>query len=268
LIALALALSTGCGSDEPGDTAAVTTTAAAPPPTTALPGSTVPSDELPSTSAPRWETVTTLAGTGPQGYDLAILPDAIQWRVRWTCDTGHLRMTTTPPPRRAGPLVDEDCPGQGEGFSIQTGSVRLDVEASGPWRAIVDQQVDQPLAEPPPAEAAGAPVLAQGPFYPIEKPGSGKALLYQLPDGRRVLRFENFVVAQNTDLFVWLSEAPEPKTSAEAVGAPKVDIGNLKSTLGTQNYEIPADLPTDRIRSIVIWCEPVHVAYSGASLSS
>ncbi len=51
------------------------------------------------------------------------------------------------------------------------------------------------------------------------------------------------------------------------MAAPKVDLGNLKSTLGDQNYEVPADLPTDRIRSIVIWCEPVHVAYSGAALS-
>ena len=74
-------------------------------------------------------------------------------------------------------------------------------------------------------------------------------------------------MAQNTDLFVWLSEAAAPKTSADAVGAPKVDIGNLKSTLGNQNYEVPADLPTERIHSIVIWCEPVHVAYSGAVLA-
>ncbi len=29
-------------------------------------------------------------------------------------------------------MVDTDCPGEGEGFSIQTGAVRLAVEASGP----------------------------------------------------------------------------------------------------------------------------------------
>ena len=47
---------------------------------------------------------------------------------------------------------------------------------------------------------------------------------------------------------------------------PKVSIGNLKSTLGDQNYEVPSELPTDRIRSIVIWFEPVSVAYIAAPL--
>jgi hypothetical protein len=73
-------------------------------------------------------------------------------------------------------------------------------------------------------------------------------------------------VAQNTDLFVWLSEARQPRTSAEAVGAGRVSVGNLKSTLGNQNYEVPPDVPTERIRSVVIWCEPVAIAYSAAIL--
>lgn len=49
-------------------------------------------------------------------------------------------------------------------------------------------------------------------------------------------------------------------------GRPKVSIGNLKSTVGNQNYEVPPDVPTERIRSIVIWCEPVSVAYIAAPL--
>ena len=178
-----------------------------------------------------------------------------------------MRITATPPPRRPGPVVDAGCPKQGEAFSIQTGRVRFSVQTPGPWRAIVDQQVDTPLDEPLPPDVASAPVVAQGSFYKVERDGKGTARIHRLPDGRRVLRLEGFEVSHNTDLFVWLSEARRPATSAEAVNAGKVSIGNLRSTLGNQNYEIPASVPTERIRSIVIWCEPISVAYTAAALA-
>jgi hypothetical protein len=217
-------------------------------------------------AAPRWETVSTLSSTNAgQVVPLAILPDAIQWRVRWSCESGSLRMTTTPPPRRGGPLVSALCPGKGEAFSIVTGSVQLGIEASGPWTAVVDQQIDRALDEPAPPELASATVVGQGSFYGIEKTGTGTARLYRLGDGRRFLRLEGFTVSHNTDLFVWLSESAEPKTSAEALAAPKVVLGNLKSTLGNQNYEIPQSVSATGIRSIVIWCEPVAIAYSAAA---
>ena len=97
--------------------------------------------------------------------------------------------------------------------------------------------------------------------------GEGSANLYRLADGRRILRFEGFRTGENTDLFVWLSEAAQPMNSAEAVTTPHVEIANLKSTLGTQNYEIPASVPTEKIRSVVIWCQPVAIAYAVAALA-
>jgi len=78
---------------------------------------------------------------------------------------------------------------------------------------------------------------------------------------------EEFEVSSNTDLFIWLTDAPEPHTSAEAVKAKRVVLGNLKSTLGNQNYEVPADVPIEQLRSVVIWCEPVAIAYSAAHLT-
>ncbi len=111
-------------------------------------------------------------------------------------------------------------------------------------------------------------VIASGSFYKVEVRGEGTAKLYRMPDGRRILRFEGFATGENTDLFVWLSEAARPQNSATAVNTPYVEIANLKSTLGSQNYEIPASLPTEKIRSIVIWCQPVAIAYAAAALSS
>ncbi|MGH9177934.1 MAG: DM13 domain-containing protein [Acidimicrobiales bacterium] len=258
----AAALLAGCGSsDDPGDQASGGATSAPP-------SSSTSSTEPKERSAPRWETVTTLEGSGPIRTDaFEVLADAIQWRARFECTSGTLKITTIPPPRRGTPMVDEGCPGKGEGFSIVTGSVRMNVEATGPWKLVVDQQVDFPLREPPLEEMASAPVVGQGDFFDVEMTGKGTVRLYQLPDGRKALRFENFEVSNNTDLFLWLSEAPNPRTSAEAASAPKVVLGNLKSTVGDQNYIVPADLPAERLKSIVIWCAPVSVAYIAAVLA-
>lgn len=244
----------------PGATGAGDGTAAAPATTT--------TSALPR-SAPRWETVVTLEGAGPgRPAPFTVLAGAIQWRVRWSCETGSLTVTSTPPPRKNRAVVEGACPGQGEGYAIHTGEIRLDVNASGPWRAVVDQQLDTPLVEPPlPGMDPGA-VVGQGQFVGVEMSGEGTARLFTLPDGRLALRFEDdFRVSANSDLFLWLSSAELPRTSKEALDSPHVRMGNLRSTLGSQNYVLPPDLTADRVRSVVIWCEPVAIAYAAAPLT-
>lgn len=220
-------------------------------------------------AAPRWETVTTLSGNAGTSTTapFTILAGAIQWRARWSCDSGTLHVETDPAPRRPGALVDGACPTKGEGYSIVTGSVKLAVSATGPWQVTVDQQIDTPLEEPPLPAMAAAKVLSQGDFYNVEKNGKGSAKIYQLADGARALRLDSLEVNQNTDLFIWLDAAAAPKTSKDAVSAEYWVLGNLKSTIGSQNYEIPADIPVNRVRSIVIWCQPVAIAYAAAALS-
>lgn len=257
-----LAVLGACGGETaPTVNAGVDTTVASDAPATTVAGG--------PKAAARWETVVTLEGSGNQALGpIQILDDAIQWRARWSCTSGSLSVATDPPPRRSALLVDaSSCPLEGEGFSIVTGQVRLNVTATGPWRMIVDQQVDVPLNEPPLPAMATARVLSQGEFYNVEKNGEGTARIYQLADGSRALRMEELAVNQNTDLFVWLSTAANPRTSRDAVSSDYWVLGNLKSTVGNQNYVIPADVPLDRVRSIVIWCAPVAIAYAAASLA-
>ena len=257
---LLVTFTAACGSESQSPASDTT----APPEPTSTTASTEPVER----SAPRWETVTTLSGTGATTTDaFEILPAAIQWRVRWKCQTGSLRITTVPPPRRGAPMVDEACPGDGEGYSIVSGSVRLAVEAPGPWEAIVDQQIDIPLQEPPLEGMASAPVVGRGDFYHVEQEGKGTATLYRMPDGALALRFEDFQVSNNTDLFLWVSAAAEPRTSAEAAGSDHIVIGNLRSTLGTQNYVLPPEITPEQVRSVVVWCQPVSQAYIAASLT-
>ena len=145
---------------------------------------------------------------------------------------------------------------------------RVRVRATGPWRVDIQQQVTTALAEPPlPAMGRpGARVLARGRFYGVERRGRGTATLHELQDGRLALRFEGFRTSNNTDLFVWVSPASRPRTTRAAFRSPHATIAALRSTLGDQNYVLPRRLSARDVRSIVIWCEPVRIAYAAAVL--
>ncbi len=219
-------------------------------------------------AAPRWEPIATLAGSSPDAESFTVSKRAIQWRARWRCSKGKLNLSVSPRPRSSPERSGASCPDRGEASWIQSGRQRLSVKASGRWRVVVEQQVDTPLREPPlPAmRAKAAQVLARGRFYRVERRGRGRAELYRLPNGRHALRFENFNTSANTDLFVWLSQARRPRTTKAALRAPHREFTLLKSTLGDQNYLLPRGLDVERFRSIVIWCEPVSIVYTAASL--
>lgn len=259
---LALTGITGCASGDERSRDSLGAAASSRP--SAAPTATAARSGTPA--AARWETVATFSGSSDlQTEAFMILPDAIQWRVRFTCEgDSPFQLTTTPGPRRPGPIAEGACPGE-EAFAIHTGQIRLGVQATTAWTAIVDQQVDTALDEPPLDVMASAVVESEGGFYDLDMTGAGTARLYRSPDGRRFLRLENFTTSTNTDLFVWLTDAPHPEDSAAAFTARRFVLGNLKSTVGNQNYEVPPDVGLDA-RSVVIWCAPVAIAYTAATL--
>jgi len=217
----------------------------------------------PARASPRWEHLATLSGSGPARKAFTVAGGAIQWRARWRCQTGRLRLS------RAGRrIVDAACPATGTATDVRTGTIALAVQASGPWRVVLEQQVDTPLREPPlPAmRSPRARVIAAGRFYALERSGRGRASLHRLSTGRLALRFDGFATSPNTDLFVWLSSAARPRDTVRAAGSPHTVLRALKATLGEQNYLIPADVKAGDIRSVVIWCVPVRIAYTAAAL--
>lgn len=225
--------------------------------------------KVPRRASPRWAPVARLAGRGPATKAVSIDGEAIQWRARWRCRSGSLRLFTASPSGAGRRLLEQGrCPGRGEAQSIGTGRVRLGVEASGPWKVVVEQQVDSPIAEPPlrAMRSPAARVLARGDFYRIERRGRGEAQLHRLPGGRLALRLDGFETSPNVDLFVWTSPVARPRTSKQAFRAPHSEVAELKSTAGSQNYLLPRSLSAGEIRSVVIWCEPVRIAYVAAAL--
>jgi hypothetical protein len=202
----------------------------------------------PARAAPRWEPVATLAGRGPGSQTVAIAEGAIQWRVRCS---GTVRVD------------DATCRrGQPAEF-IGSGERRLRIAADGPWQLLVEQQVETALREP---QVARTSVLARGRFRTVERRTRGDVALYRLPSGRLGLRFTGFRTSASIDLFVWVSRARNPRSSQAVLAAPYTVVGRLKSTLGEQNYVLPKRLSGSDVRSVVIWCRPIRIAYAAAPL--
>lgn len=118
----------------------------------------------------------------------------------------------------------------------------------------------------PPDMPAEPTALAMGSFIDIDPihGAEGSATIYQLPDGARVLRFEDFRSKNGPDLHVYLSKEAPTSTFA-GLGADEIHLGALKGNVGNQNYEVPADVDLSQYRSVVIYCVPFRVVFSTAA---
>lgn len=222
-------------------------------------------------SQPWWQPLITLQGEGAATTEeFSVDARALQWRVNWRCEQGSFRVVPAQPSGQAlpRPLADESCPGEGVGYSVQSGTFALQVSATGPWEVSVEQQVDSPLVEAPPPglDSPDATVLANAAMYDVDRQGEGTVRIVVLPDGRRVLRLDDFFVSINSDLEIWLSEHPHPETTPEAASAGHHQVSFLKATVGDMNYELPPEVDLERYQSIVIWCELTSNAYAAATL--
>jgi Electron transfer DM13 len=90
--------------------------------------------------------------------------------------------------------------------------------------------------------------------------GSGTASLVETSPGAWTLRFEDFSVRNGPDLFVYVSPDPAGYTT-EAT-----ELGTLKATDGSFNYDLPAEIDVEAIRSVVIWCKAFAVTFAVAPL--
>ncbi len=118
-----------------------------------------------------------------------------------------------------------------------------------------------------PAEAAQ--VVARGRFVDADAvhKGSGQSILYALPNGRHVLRLEDFRTTNGPALVVYLAKHPSPTRASDVTDGGFLDLGELKGNVGNQNYEIPAGSDVAEYNSVVIWCELFGVLFSPAALS-
>lgn len=132
-----------------------------------------------------------------------------------------------------------------------------------------DTLMDEPMPEMADEASAEPVALASGSFgeYDPVHAGEGTATIFELADGNRVLRFEDFRVTNGPALHVLLT-ANEPTDIRTRPDEGYLDLGMLKGNVGNQNYEIPADVDISGFNYVVIYCQPFHVNFSFAELST
>jgi electron transfer DM13 len=94
---------------------------------------------------------------------------------------------------------------------------------------------------------------------------AGNATLGKTSDGKVILRFENLNSANGPDLHVYLSKQASPASTQQVMDG--VEVGKLKATQGTSNYELAASTDITQYKSVVIYCKSFSVVFGYANLS-
>ena len=118
------------------------------------------------------------------------------------------------------------------------------------------------------AQEKAAKVLAKGEIHNADKTGSGTATIYQLADGKRVLRLTDFSVENGPDLHVRLIKADDAKDTASVAKTDHVELGKLKGNKGNQNYDLPKDVDLSKYKVVSIWCNRFSVNFAAAPLKA
>lgn len=126
---------------------------------------------------------------------------------------------------------------------------------------MADDEMAESMPESPTVVASGQFVDADAAHS-----GEGQAMLYALPDGSHVIRFEDFRVTNGPDLYVYLAKHPSPASADDVSDGGYVNLGKLKGNVGNQNYTIPAGTDVSGFGSVVIWCQLFGVLFSPAAL--
>jgi hypothetical protein len=118
------------------------------------------------------------------------------------------------------------------------------------------------------AQEKAAKVLAKGEFHKADKAGSGTATIYQLDNGKRVLRLTNFSVDNGPDLHVRLIAAKDAKNTTSVAKTDHMELGKLKGNQGSQNYDVPANVDLSKYQVVSIWCNRFSVNFAAAPLTA
>jgi hypothetical protein len=99
-------------------------------------------------------------------------------------------------------------------------------------------------------------------------PTSGRASIYQTPDGKRDLRLTDFMTSNGPDVHVLLVPSTDENLKQDFVKGElnSVELGQLKANQGDQNYDLPASADLSRYDAVVIYCVRFHVVFGVAKL--
>ena len=114
---------------------------------------------------------------------------------------------------------------------------------------------------------ASMPVkVAEGLFHGVAHETKGVASIYQLPEGKKLLRFSGFETSNGPNVQVYLVAAPDATYNETVTKAGFIRISDLKGNMGDQNYELSADIDLNKYRAVTIWCRRFGVNFATAPL--
>ena len=137
-----------------------------------------------------------------------------------------------------------------------------------PERLFVDKAVNEGFHVTAVAADKEPTLLASGSFHDGAHETSGKAMIYGLPDGKRVLRLTEFATSNGPDVQVYLVKASDVMDNETVKQAGFVNVGALKGNVGDQNYDIPAEVDLATYRAVTIWCRRFGVNFGTAPLAA
>ena len=99
-------------------------------------------------------------------------------------------------------------------------------------------------------------------------PTSGRASIYQTPDGKRELRLTDFMTSNGPDVHVLLAQGADENLKQDFVKGERnsVELGLLKANQGDQNYDLPESVDLSRYYAVVIYCQRFHAVFGVARL--
>lgn len=138
-----------------------------------------------------------------------------------------------------------------------------------PERLFVNKTVNESLgavAATPAAANASLATLAAGRFHSNAHETRGTATVFDVGQGRRVLRLTDFATSNGPDVRVYLVAAGDVQNDATVKTAGYVELGALKGNIGDQNYDVPAGVDLANYRTVTIWCKRFSVNFGSAPL--
>lgn len=116
---------------------------------------------------------------------------------------------------------------------------------------------DEAVVNPPAEVVAGLTTVYQGSFTGSAHTTTGTVKLAKDAAGKKYLVFDNFKTDSGPDLRVWLSD--------DLKGTNYAEITN-KVINGAYQLDVSANVDTDKMRKVLIWCKSFSVLFGSADL--
>ncbi|EJS62377.1 hypothetical protein CN425_04740 [Bacillus cereus] len=107
-------------------------------------------------------------------------------------------------------------------------------------------------------------IVTKGQFQNGVHETAGVATIYQLADGKHILRLTNFSTSNGPDVRVVLVPTKQLKNNEDVKNYKYIELGKLKGNKGDQNYEIPNEIDVSTYGAVSVWCKRFNENFGAA----